>query len=102
MLCPANLLGYLFAIHLDVPGASSFRAECPVLLSLREAPGHAVEESLFDVTTGNTPTKIGPLGLCSSPRLHGLRLFGVVPSSESRSARSTHPKILRADALIYN
>ncbi len=27
----------------------SFRAECPALLVLREAPGHAVEESLFDV-----------------------------------------------------
>ena len=28
----------------------SFRAECPVPLLLREAPGHAVEESLFDVS----------------------------------------------------
>jgi hypothetical protein len=28
----------------------SFRAECPALLSLREAPGHAAEESLFDLT----------------------------------------------------
>jgi hypothetical protein len=29
---------------------SSFRAECPAPSHLREAPGHAVEESLFDVT----------------------------------------------------
>src|SRR6185437_5127967 len=32
----------------------SFRAECPALLLLREAPGHEVEESLFDVSCGNT------------------------------------------------
>ncbi len=28
--------------------APSFRAECPASLTLREAPGHAAEESLFD------------------------------------------------------
>jgi hypothetical protein len=28
----------------------SFRAECPAFLLSREAPGHAVEESLFDVS----------------------------------------------------
>ncbi len=49
MLCPANLLGYLSAIRRAVV-APSFRAKCPALLVLREAPGHAVEESLFDVT----------------------------------------------------
>ncbi len=31
------------------PTAPSFRAECPALLPLREAPGHAAEESLFNV-----------------------------------------------------
>jgi len=31
--------------------AQSFRAECPAPLFLREAPGHAVEESLFDRPT---------------------------------------------------
>jgi hypothetical protein len=60
MLCPANLLGYLHATrpartgHVPSWGvpvnASSFRAECPAPLHLREAPGHAAEESLFDVT----------------------------------------------------
>ena len=33
----------------------SFRAECPAILLLREAPGHAVEESLFDVTRNANP-----------------------------------------------
>ncbi len=59
MLCPAQMLGYLPSIRLVrtglgflgvPPGASSFRAECPALLLSREAPGLAVEESLFDVT----------------------------------------------------
>jgi hypothetical protein len=36
----------------------SFRAECPVFLVLREAPGHAVEESLFDVSN-NRPLSSG-------------------------------------------
>jgi hypothetical protein len=31
----------------------SFRAECPAPLVLRKSPGHAVEESLLDVTPGN-------------------------------------------------
>ena len=31
--------------------APSFRAECPALLPLREAPGHAVEESLLGVSS---------------------------------------------------
>ena len=78
MLCPANMLGYLSAIRRAAPVAppswrrfsqqepngkiagwkpalqehraslTSFRAECPGPLPLREAPGHAVEESLFD------------------------------------------------------
>jgi len=59
MLCPANILGYLFAIRLALTGgpdvecskvphlspkagllnAPSFRAECPALLVFREAPG---------------------------------------------------------------
>jgi hypothetical protein len=73
MLCPANILGYLFAICLLLTGAPdvecskvshpspkagllnapSFRAERPALLPLREAPGHAAEGSLFDFTGGN-------------------------------------------------
>jgi hypothetical protein len=72
MLCPANILGYLRVIRLLLTGAScgiqqrpaphreaallnasSFRAECPALLPLREAPGHTAEKSLFDFTGGN-------------------------------------------------
>ena len=54
------------------PGrASSFRAECPALLPLREAPGHAVEESLFDVTTSSTHTKIGVFVYVAHPAFTG-------------------------------
>jgi hypothetical protein len=35
----------------------SFRAECPALLPLREAPGRAVEESLFDVGSKDALTQ---------------------------------------------
>jgi hypothetical protein len=49
--------GDLAALELDAeaitdseaqPTTPSFRAKCPALLVSREAPGHAVEESLFD------------------------------------------------------
>ena len=85
MLCPAKILGYLRAIrplltcapHVDQQGpvptrkagllnASSFRAECPALLPLREAPGHAAEESLFDFTGGNIPKPGKPYVECGS------------------------------------
>jgi hypothetical protein len=60
MLCPANILGYLSAIRFAPRGATpSFRAECPALLLLREAPGHAVEESLFDVTPPSLANRSG-------------------------------------------
>jgi hypothetical protein len=36
--------------------AASFRAQCPARLPLREAPGHAAEESLFDFTGVNIST----------------------------------------------
>ena len=57
MLCPAYVLGYL--IDNAPPGeravtfGPSFRAECPALLLLREASGHALEESLFDLRERN-------------------------------------------------
>ena len=87
MLCPANILGYLLAIRLLLTGAphvvcgsllpdpsrkaallnaSSFRAECPALLPLREAPGHAAEESLFDFTGGNISKPGEPHVECGS------------------------------------
>src|SRR5579862_280884 len=58
MLCPANMLGYLSAVRparsgrrrssIQLPASrASFRAERPASLLLREAPGRAVEESLF-------------------------------------------------------
>ncbi len=50
MLRPANMLGYACTIRLARRPPTSFQAECPALLFLREAPGHAVEESLFDVS----------------------------------------------------
>jgi hypothetical protein len=44
MLCPYESSG---------KSESSFRAECPALFLLREAPGHAAEESLLDVRFGD-------------------------------------------------
>jgi len=46
--------------------APSFRAECPALLPLREAPGHAAEESLFDFTSGNISKLGAPHVECGS------------------------------------
>jgi len=64
MPCPANILGAIPAIRRNEKGEfrvnrrlrvnnsrtraqTSFRAQCPAPLLLREAPGHAAEESLF-------------------------------------------------------
>src|SRR6185437_9926851 len=58
--CPERLrrrrkhLRFLLAIW-KPPSLLSFRAECPAFLVLREAPGHAVEESLLDVNQKVAP-----------------------------------------------
>jgi hypothetical protein len=67
MLCPANILGYFCTIRL-APWARqpSFRAECPAPLVLREAPGHAAEESLFDLTQGNADPRAHSNCFCIS------------------------------------
>jgi hypothetical protein len=70
--CPAHVLGVMSSIRLARTGAAlSFRAECPALLSLREAPGHAAEDSLLDVTASSTPTKIGAFVYVAHPAFTG-------------------------------
>jgi hypothetical protein len=76
----------------DRADSVSFRAECPAPLPLREAPGHAAEESLLNVDPGNAPTS----AFCGvrelAPAVCRPGLPGSAPRIDSQSAPSQAPE----------